>query len=119
MHYPGPPDGGRGTISVRSSGMPAHGKIMLFSLEFSPMLDAKSFDDIANRLSALIAATPAKDVEKNLRALVASALARFDLVTREEFDLQREALARAREKLAALEAQVAALEERLARQVKP
>ncbi len=83
------------------------------------MPDAKLFDEIANRLSALIAATPAKDVEKNLRALVASTLARFDLVTRGEFELQREALARARQKLAALEAQVTALEERLGRQPKP
>ena len=83
------------------------------------MLDAKLFDDIANKLSALIAATPAKDVEKNLRALVASTLARFDLVTREEFDVQRESLMRARERLAALEAQVAVLEERLRGQAKP
>lgn len=83
------------------------------------MLDAKLFDEIANKLSALIAATPAKDVEKNLRALVASTLARFDLVTREEFEIEREALTRAREKLAALEAQVTALEERLGRPPKP
>ena len=83
------------------------------------MLDAKLFDEFANRLSALIAASPAKDLEKNLRALVTSTLARFDLVTREEFDLQREALTRAREKLTALEAQVAALEERLGQQPRP
>lgn len=83
------------------------------------MTDASLFDDIANKLSALIAATPAKDVEKNLRALMASTLARFDLVTREEFDVQRAALTRAQEKLAALEAQVAALEQRRDTQAKP
>jgi ubiquinone biosynthesis accessory factor UbiK len=83
------------------------------------MPDARILDDIASKLSALIAATPAKDIEKNLRALVASSLARFDLVTREEFDLQREALTRAREKLAALEAQVAALEQQRGIQAKP
>lgn len=119
MHYPAPP---RGLVALFRCGVSCpgvHGKIMLFSLGFYFMLDAKLFDEIANKLSALIAATPAKDVEKNLRALVVSSLARFDLVTREEFDLQREALARAREKLAALEAQVAALEERQARQAKP
>jgi hypothetical protein len=77
------------------------------------MMDAKLLDDIAARISALIAATPAKDVEKNLRALLTGALGRLDLVTREEFDIQRQALIRAREKLAALEAQVAALEARL------
>jgi BMFP domain-containing protein YqiC len=75
------------------------------------MPNAKRFDDLASRISALIAATPAKDVEKNLRAMLSSALGRLDLVTREEFDIQREALARARARLAALEAKIAELEQ--------
>ena len=79
------------------------------------MLNAKLFDDLAAKVSALIAATPAKDVEKNLRALLTGALGRLDLVTREEFDLQRETLARARQQLAALEAKVAELEARTGR----
>ncbi len=66
--------------------------------------------DISSRLSKLIAASPAKDVEKNARALLTSGFAKLDLVTREEFDVQAALLARAREKLAALEARVAALE---------
>lgn len=74
------------------------------------MIDTKPLDELARRVAVLIAATPAKDVERNLRALLASALGRLDLVTREEFDLQREALARARERLAALERQIAELE---------
>lgn len=68
------------------------------------------FDDIAARVSAAIASSPAKDVEKNVRALLTSAFARLDLVTREEFDLQATLLARTREKLTALEARVEALE---------
>jgi BMFP domain-containing protein YqiC len=79
------------------------------------MLDPKMLDELAAKFAALVAASPARDIEKNLRVLVASTLARFDLVTREEFDLQREALAKARNQLVALEAQVAALEERLGR----
>jgi ubiquinone biosynthesis accessory factor UbiK len=79
------------------------------------MLNAKLFDDLTTKISALIAATPAKDVEKNLRALLIGALGRLDLVTREEFDVQRAALARAREQLAALEAKVAELEARAGR----
>ncbi len=79
------------------------------------MLNAKLFDDLTAKISALIAATPAKDVEKNLRALLTGALGRLDLVTREEFDVQRAALARAREQLAALEAKVAELEARAGR----
>jgi ubiquinone biosynthesis accessory factor UbiK len=76
------------------------------------MLKPKLFDDLAAKVSALIAATPAKDVEKNLRALLTGALGRLDLVTREEFDIQREALALARAQLVALETKVAELEGR-------
>jgi BMFP domain-containing protein YqiC len=74
------------------------------------MLEPRFFDELARRVSALVAATPAKDVEKNLRALLTASLGRMDLVTREEFDLEREALKRARTKLAELDAKVAELE---------
>ncbi len=65
------------------------------------------------RMAELLAANPARDVEKNLRALVAGALGRLDLVTREEFDVQAKLLARARTQLATLESRVAELERRL------
>ena len=74
------------------------------------MLNPKSLDEISARISQMIAASPAKDIEKNARALLASAFARLDLVTREDFDLQVAVLARTREKLTALEARIAALE---------
>ncbi len=74
------------------------------------MLDAKLKEEISAKFAALLAASPAKDLEKNFRALVSSTLARLDLVTREEFDVQRDLLARTREKLTALEARVAELE---------
>jgi BMFP domain-containing protein YqiC len=76
------------------------------------MIEPSFFDELARRLSALVASTPAKDVEKNLRALLTSAMGRLDLVTRDEFDLQREALTRARDRLAELEAKIAELEAR-------
>jgi BMFP domain-containing protein YqiC len=79
------------------------------------MLEPRFFDELARRLSALVASTPAKDVEKNLRALLTAALGRLDLVTREEFDLQREALSRSRDRLAELEAKIAELEARAGR----
>ena len=66
-------------------------------------------------MSELFGASPARDVEKNARALFSSALARLDLVTREEFDVQAKVLARTREKLAGLEARLAELEQRLKR----
>lgn len=74
------------------------------------MLNQKLLDDISARISELIAATPARDIEKNVRALLASAFAHLDLVTREEFDAKALLLAHAQEKLSALEARVAALE---------
>lgn len=74
------------------------------------MPDNKFLEEIAAKFSALIAASPAKDVEKNARALLTSAFARLDLVTREEFEVQRELLDRNREKLAQLEARLAKLE---------
>ena len=70
------------------------------------------FDELNARVSELIAGSPAKDVEKNLRAMLLSFFSRLELVTREEFDNQAKVLARTREKLTALEARVAELERR-------
>ncbi|SFM27737.1 accessory factor UbiK family protein [Halopseudomonas yangmingensis] len=55
---------------------------------------------------------PAPDVEKHLKALVQSALSKLDVVSRDEFEIQREVLMRTRQRLEALEQQVAALENR-------
>jgi BMFP domain-containing protein YqiC len=74
------------------------------------MMRKELLDEIGSRVSEVLAASPAKDLEKNLKALLASVFARLDLVTREEFDVQREVLARTREKLEALERRVTALE---------
>lgn len=74
------------------------------------MLNPKLLDEMSSRMSSLLANTPAGEVEKNLRAALASVFAKLDLVTREEFDVQREVLARTRAKLQALEARVAELE---------
>ncbi len=63
-------------------------------------------DDIARRLSELAAKTPAADFEKNAKALLSGLLTKVNLVTREEFDLQTQVLARTREKLQLLEARV-------------
>src|SRR6185436_17457997 len=66
--------------------------------------------ELSARLAAIAAANPAKDLEKNFRGMLASAFARMDLVTREEYDVQVQVLARTREKLAALEKRLAELE---------
>jgi ubiquinone biosynthesis accessory factor UbiK len=69
-------------------------------------------DEFTAKLSELAAASPARDVEKNIRALLSAGLARLDVVTREEFDVQAKLLLRAIEKLAQLEARLAELERR-------
>jgi ubiquinone biosynthesis accessory factor UbiK len=66
--------------------------------------------DMQNKISEVIRNSPAKDIEKNVRAMMTQGFQRMDLVTREEFDIQSKVLARTREKLEALEAKVAALE---------
>ena len=70
--------------------------------------------ELSARLAEFAAANPARDLEKNFRALLASAFTRLELVSREEYDVQVQVLARAREKLTTLEARVAELEARLA-----
>jgi len=77
-------------------------------------LETRFLDELNKKVSELIAASPAKDVEKNLRALLSSAFSRLDLVTREEFDVQQEVLGRTREKLEQMEARVAGMEKLLA-----
>jgi len=74
------------------------------------MLNAKLFEDLSAKLSAAANSSPAKDIEKNVRALLTQGFAKLDLVTREEFDVQTQVLARTREKLTALEARVEELE---------
>jgi ubiquinone biosynthesis accessory factor UbiK len=74
------------------------------------MLDPKTLEDFSAKMSALFANSPAKDIEKNAKAMVSGMFAKLDLVTREEFDIQAQVLARTREKLQALENRVEALE---------
>jgi BMFP domain-containing protein YqiC len=73
----------------------------------------KLLGEIAARLAEAAANNPAREFEQNAKAVLATAFARLDLVTRQEFDVQSEVLARARIRVAELEAKVAALEARL------
>lgn len=76
------------------------------------MLQNSVFEELSGKISALLAQSPARDMEKNLRALLSSFFAKLDLVTREEFEVQARLLARSREKIAELEARVGELEKR-------
>jgi len=81
----------------------------------SAMPQTRILDDLSARISEFLAASPAKDVEKNLQALLSAAFAKLDLATRAELDIQAKVLARSRERLTELEARVAELEARLSR----
>jgi len=74
------------------------------------MTNPSLLEQLQARISEVLAQSPARDVEKNLKAMLTAFFARMDLVTREEFDIQREVLLRTREKLEALERKVAELE---------
>ena len=77
-------------------------------------METRFLDELNKKAAEFMAASPAKDIEKNLRALLSSAFSRLDLVTREEFDVQQEVLGRTREKLQQMEARVAEMEKLLA-----
>jgi BMFP domain-containing protein YqiC len=74
------------------------------------VLNQQLIDEVSAKVRDMLANSPARDIEANVRAMLAATFARLDLVTRHEFDVQTELLARTREKLAALEARLAALD---------
>lgn len=76
------------------------------------MIDKELLKDLGQRLGDAARNSPAQDLEKNLRALLGAFFDRFDVVLREDFDVQRKLLERAQAKLSALEARVAELEKR-------
>jgi BMFP domain-containing protein YqiC len=76
------------------------------------MAQSPLFEEMDRRIREILAQSPAADLERNLKALLQSFFARLDLVTSEEFEVQREVLARARARLEELEARVAELEKK-------
>ncbi len=72
------------------------------------------FNDLQGKINQAIESSPAKDIEKNVKSMMAQGFAKLDLVTREEFDIQNQVLAKTRAKLEALEQKVAELEQRSA-----
>ena len=72
------------------------------------------FNDLTDKLGEILKQSPAKDIEHNLKAGVTAMLGKLDMVSREEFDVQTEVLARTRAKLEALEARLTDLEKQRA-----
>lgn len=76
------------------------------------MTDQSLLDELGKRIAQAVRDGPAQDMEKNLRALLSAFFDRFDLVAREDFDVQKKIVERAQAKLEALEARVTELESR-------
>ena len=66
--------------------------------------------ELGDRVSEAMRDSPARDLAKNLRALLLSFFDRFDLVAQEDFEVQKKLLERAQAKLKALELRVSELE---------
>lgn len=81
----------------------------------NPKLPNPTFiNELASKIGEVFKQSPAKDIEQNLKAGVTSMLGKLDMVSREEFDVQTEVLARTRAKLELLEARLAELEKQRA-----
>lgn len=76
------------------------------------------FNELQGKISQAIENSPAKDIEKNVKSMMTQGFSRLDLVTREEFDIQAQVLAKTRSKLEALEARLAELEAKLNTDIK-
>jgi BMFP domain-containing protein YqiC len=75
--------------------------------------DPKSLDELARKLAEAVPpglAALSHDLEQNFKAVLQGGLAKLDLVTRQEFDIQAAVLRRSRERLEELEKRIAALE---------
>jgi BMFP domain-containing protein YqiC len=82
---------------------------MLSAVAFDP----KSLDELARKLADAVPpglAALKADLEQNFKSVLQAGLAKLDLVTRQEFDIQAAVLQRSRERLEALEKRIAALE---------
>ena len=84
------------------------------------MIDLSQLDDLARRLSSLVppalrqplSGEAREELQQNFKSVLQAGLGKLDLVTREEFDVQRAVLLRTREQLEALQRSVAELESR-------
>jgi BMFP domain-containing protein YqiC len=81
--------------------------------ERSAMDAPNFFNDLQSKINQVLENSPAKDIEKNVKALLNQGFSKLDLVTREEFDVQTQVLAKTRAKLEVLEARIAELEAQL------
>ena len=74
------------------------------------MTDPRLINEIGARLSEVLANSPIRDAQRNVRALLVSFFDRFDLVTRDDFEVQKRVLERAHARIGELEKRLGELE---------
>jgi BMFP domain-containing protein YqiC len=77
------------------------------------VITVSAIDDLAHRLAELVPAQAGEmrdDLAANFKDALRASLRKLDLVTREEFDVQRSVLLRTRELVESLERRIAELE---------
>ena len=76
-------------------------------------MSKKLLDDLQAKLGQLMSASPAKDIERNIRAVLTQAISRLDVATAEEYDVQKLLISRLENKILSLEARLSELEHKL------
>ena len=76
------------------------------------MLNNEKLSEISNKIREIVKDSPLPDIEKNIDALLKGMFTKMELVTREEFDVQKEVLKRTRQKLEELEKKLSEIEAR-------
>ena len=74
------------------------------------MIEKVKIQEISDKIRKVIENSPISDINDNINALLQGMFVKFDLISREEFDVQTLVLKRTREKLEALEAKIESLE---------
>ena len=77
------------------------------------MLNTAFLEKLSNELNNIIKNSPLPDAKKNIDALIQSAFAKMELISREEFDIQAEILKTTRDKLETCEKKLAEIEKLL------
>ena len=85
-----------------------------------PIVDMNAFfTDLQSKINNVIENSPAKDIERNVKAMMTQGFSKLDLVTREEFDIQAQVLAKTRARLELLETRLAEMEAKIAAEKAP
>ncbi len=76
-------------------------------------MSKKILDDLQSKLGHIMSGSPARDIEKNIRAVLTQAVSKLDVVTAEEYEVQKLAVTRMEHKILSLETRLTELEQQI------